>query len=52
MKEGGVNYFWTLYHPKDIQLWLISLLNFAINNLLFNIDLYLTLLMYKQLLPL
>lgn len=25
MKEGGMNYFWSTFHPDDIQLWIKSL---------------------------
>ncbi|PWG06397.1 LuxR C-terminal-related transcriptional regulator [Polaribacter aquimarinus] len=25
MEEGGMDYFWSLFHPKDIQLWLACL---------------------------
>ena len=27
MMEGGMDYFWTLFHPEDIKLWLKSLTN-------------------------
>ena len=27
MMEGGMNYFWSLFHPEDINLWLKSLTN-------------------------
>ena len=27
MMEGGMDYFWTLFHPEDIKLWLKSLNN-------------------------
>ena len=25
MLEGGMEYFWSLFHPEDIQLWINSL---------------------------
>ena len=36
MLEGGMDYFWTLFHPKDIKLWLSSLkelMEFTMNEL-------------------
>lgn len=27
MMEGGMDYFWSLFHPQDIKLWLKSLTN-------------------------
>ncbi len=27
MMQGGMDYFWTLFHPEDIKLWLKSLTN-------------------------
>ena len=27
MMDGGMDYFWSLFHPKDIKLWLKSLTN-------------------------
>lgn len=27
MMDGGMNYFWSLFHPEDIKLWLKSLTN-------------------------
>lgn len=27
MMEGGMDYFWSLFHPEDIKLWLKSLTN-------------------------
>ncbi|KGL63923.1 response regulator transcription factor [Polaribacter sp. Hel1_85] len=36
MQEGGMNYFWSLFHPEDIKLWLSclnELMVFTMNDL-------------------